>query len=207
MTFACCATSRSFRIRREPGPEPEKTRQVGNLFGQPCPFGRRNEDGIGKQVVNGLESGAGRLAPGRDLNWRRLHRKYTKAVALHMADKVDQNVDLVLANQLRQLIIREVAGPSPLVGAAAKMHGKTIFRGRIRIADDLELVGIVVNDDAAESVGGRLMPKMTAHISKAEPALRTRIVRMSGAGGKRTMGRPRGAFRLLAFGACVGVEI
>jgi hypothetical protein len=147
------------------------------------------------------------VAPGGDLNWRRLHREYAKAVALHMADEVDENVDLVLANQLRQLIIGEVTSPSPLVGVAAKMRGEIIFRGRIRIADDLEPVGIVVNDDAPKSVGRRLMPKMTAHISKAEPALRTRIVRMSGAGGKRTMGRPRGAFRLLAFGACVGVEI
>src|SRR5262245_32527588 len=56
-------------------------------------------------------------------------------------------------------------------------------------------------------VGCRLMPKMTAHISNAEPAIRARIVRMSGAGGKRPMGRPCGAFRLLAFGGCVGVEI
>src|SRR5262245_9447803 len=108
-----------------------------------------------------------------------------------MADKVDQNVDLVLANQLRQLMVGEVACPSPFVGAAAKMRGEIIFRGRIRIADDLELVGIVVNDDAAKGVGCRLMPKMTAHIPNAQPAVRARIVRMSGAGGKRPMGRDR----------------
>src|SRR5262245_59733818 len=108
-----------------------------------------------------------------------------------MADKIDQNGDPVLANQLRQLIIGEVAGPSPLVSVVAKVRGEIIFRGRIRVADDLELVGIVVNDDAAKGVGCRLMPKMTAHIPNAQPAVRARIVRMSGAGGKRPMGRDR----------------
>ena len=117
-----------------------------------------------------------------------------------MADKVNQNVNLVLADQFDQPIVREVNSPTPLVSGVPKMRRDVIFLSRIRIADDLELLRIVVNDDASKCVGRRLMTKMAAHISDAELTLRARLVQMVSTGRKSQMGGPFGAFCLQAFG-------
>ena len=97
-----------------------------------------------------------------------------------MADKVNQNVNLVLADQFDQAIVREINSPAPLVSGVPKMRRQVIFLSRIRIADDLELLRIVVNDDPSKCVGRRLMTKMAAHISDAKLTLRARLVQMVG---------------------------
>src|SRR6478752_3814991 len=89
---------------------------------------------------------------------------------------------LVLADQFHQATVREINSPAPLVSGVPKMRREVIFLSRIRIADDLELLRIVVNDDPSKCVGRRLMTKMAAHISDTKLTLRARLVQMVSTG-------------------------
>src|SRR5258706_2819339 len=124
-----------------------------------------------------------------------------------MADEIDQDIDPVLADQLRQLGVGELDSPAQLAGAVAQMAREIVLLRRIGIADDLELLGIVVNDDAAECVARRLMAKMAAYVSDAEPPAGVEAVWMFRIGRQPQAGRPFGAFGLQAFGRRLRIEI
>ena len=106
-----------------------------------------------------------------------------------------------------QAIVREINSPAPLVSGVPKMRREVIFLSRIRIADNLELLRIVVNDDPSKCVGRGLMRKMAAHISDAKLTLRARLVQMVGTGRRPQMGRPFGAFCLQALGCRSKIEV
>ena len=98
----------------------------------------------------------------------------------------------------------------PLVGARAQVIGDVILLRGVRVANHLELLTIVANNDAAECKGGRLMTEMAADIADAETTLRARIVVMwtNKAGQGLCMSLiPAGAFSLVVGCRCSRIEV
>src|SRR5262249_35587241 len=62
-------------------PESEEVREVDDLLGQQWPLRYWDQHRVAEQVVDRFQPGAGRLAPGGDLNGGRLERERAKAVA------------------------------------------------------------------------------------------------------------------------------
>ncbi len=56
------------------------------------------------------------IAPGADLDRRRLAREHRQPMAGRMARQVDQNIDIVGLNPVREFIVRKLPGLDPGLG-------------------------------------------------------------------------------------------
>src|SRR5260221_2209260 len=74
-------------------PKAGEIRQIDHTFGKEPAIGFGNKYGTPQQVVDRLEAGSGDLAPGRNLDRRRLTRQDKEPVARHMPKAVDKNID------------------------------------------------------------------------------------------------------------------
>jgi hypothetical protein len=79
--------------------------QIVDLLGAESTIFGGNEHRIGEQIINRRQPGAGRVSPGRHLQRRRLAGKDMQPLAFGMPGQVDQDIDLVGSDAVRQLLV------------------------------------------------------------------------------------------------------
>ncbi len=111
---------------------------------------------IGQQVVDRLQAGGAHVAGPCDLDRRRLAGEDEEPVVTGMARQVEEDVDGVVANALRQPLVAPVADVPPCGGRAADAGGDVIVVHRVVVADRLRLPPVEVlehaNDEEADRV-------------------------------------------------------
>src|ERR1700738_4115789 len=94
------------RLRDRIGhPIAEEVRKIDDFLGEQPALVRRNQHRVGKKVVHRRKPSTGRLPPGGNLYWRWLTSESEQAVATHVADEIDQNIDAVSADQCGESIV------------------------------------------------------------------------------------------------------
>src|SRR5262249_36865293 len=134
-------------------------------------FACGHEHRIREQVVHGLQSCASGLTPGRDLYRRRLASEHREAVTAHVAHAVDQNIDAVGANLLGELIVGKSGSVAPRMDTAVEPGSYVIRICSIRVADHIELTGIMTEYDATKRISSSLVSKVAANICNAQTAI------------------------------------
>jgi hypothetical protein len=92
-------------------------------------------------------------------------------VATQVAHEIDQNIDAVSADQCGEPIVSQPYRIVPFVRTATKPPADVVVLRCVRVADDLEPMGIMVQDDAPEGVRRRVAVKVRAHISDTQAAV------------------------------------
>jgi hypothetical protein len=69
-------------------------------------------------------------------------------VATHVADEIDQNIDAVSADQCGEPFVSKPYRIVPFVRTATKSPADVVVLRCVRVADELEPMGIMVQDDA-----------------------------------------------------------
>src|SRR6266540_3879573 len=133
-------------------------KQMANVFG--------DSDGVGKQIVDGRKTGAGRMPPRGHLDGSGLAREYREPVSRGVAGQIDQDVDLVRPYLTGQPIVGPLRGVPPRIRNPLEVLREAVLGGRARIANDLEPRLVVVFEHGLEAEGRGVYPEVGRDVSQ-----------------------------------------
>jgi hypothetical protein len=142
----CGAQCRGWRL------DDDRARQIMDLLGEEMTHLGWDQDRIGEQIIHRWQAGARRMSPGAHLDRRGLARKGAKPIASRVSGQVDQDVDLVGADAIGELIVGPLQNASPPVGYIPERTGHLVLGRKAGIADNLEPRFVVVLEYRPERI-------------------------------------------------------
>ena len=113
-------------------------------------FARWIEEKIGEHVVDGFQPGRMKAAQPGHLNGRRLARKDEQAVAAGVQREIDKDVDLIAADLVGELLIRQLRSGAPFPCQGAKLLGHGVRSCGVRVTDGRKGLAVVLLKDGEE---------------------------------------------------------
>jgi len=119
-----------------------------------------NSDRIGEQVIDRRQARPGPMSPRGHLDRSGFAGKGPKSIALRVSRQVDQNVDLVGLDAIRQPVIGPFRNVSPARGLFSEGFGDGVLGGSAGITNDLELRLVVILQHGPERERGRMFSEV-----------------------------------------------
>lgn len=135
------------------------------------PVGRGIKVRVGKPVVDGFVAGGTAIGEVRDGQGRGLAAEHQHAVVFRVNGKVDEDVDLVGADQVGQLFVGKVGGVAPDVGVLAEHSGKGGRAPDVAVAMDREAGVVVVSQQRKEEQPDRVVAEVGGDIADLQRAV------------------------------------
>ena len=104
----------------------------------------------------------------RDLHRRRFHRKSAQAVPAHVQGEVHENVDPVVTDLLRELLVGKPGCVTPGIGMATKALAYLVRLRNIGITKNLELLSIMMLQNRLHEKADDMMPQVRRNVSDAK---------------------------------------
>ena len=154
-------------------------RQAPDLLGEVGFFGVGQGPGIGDQVVDLRHPGRREIPQPAHLHRRRLPGEERQAVVCGVAGEVDQDVDFVIADLPRQLLIRNPHHRAPDPAAGLDPFRQRVGQGMIAVGDDVQAShesSGKFGKYAFDEVADRVFAQVARHQAHPQTPLRQRAV-------------------------------
>ena len=123
---------------------------------------------IGEQVVHDRQAGRSLIADPTDLNRRRLAGEDQQAVVSGVACKVEEDVDPVRPDLLRQPFVAHAGHIAPVGRGGLKAMSQAVFDDSVGVTDRLMLFLAEVLQDADQEIADRMPPQIGRNEAQAE---------------------------------------
>ncbi|HEX7055358.1 MAG TPA: hypothetical protein VF211_15655 [Burkholderiales bacterium] len=125
---------------------------------------------VADPVVDERRAAGVGIAEVHHLERRRPRGERPQAAALGVAGEVDQDVDAVAADLLRERAVRQVVHRLEAIGVPPDRLGDVVAAAQVRVADDLEARLVVLRDEVAHEVADRVAAQVGRQVGEAQPA-------------------------------------
>ena len=132
-------------------------------------FAGRIRNRVGKAVIDGRKTCSAWITEVRNLDGGRLVRKNGQPVAEGVASEVNEDVDLVAANLLGNLLVRIADGRAPTLRS-----GLEVACHRIRVPDfciAIDFHFVVVGENGLKKVRNGMVPEVRRYVANAQAAV------------------------------------
>src|ERR1035438_4618400 len=116
------------------------------------------------------------MSPCTHLDRSRLARKCAKPVGSRVSGQVDQDIDLVGSDTIRQSIVGPLQNASPPIGYITEGISHFVLARRAGIANDLESRFVVVLQHRPERICGRMVLELGRNVTQDNPSGRIAII-------------------------------
>ncbi len=133
---------------------------------------------VGEAVIHDRHSGGVRVSQPSELNRRRLPHKDQQAVLRGVSGHIHQDIDPILPNLGRDVVIPFSLDDMPVVGEFLDAFRHLIRLLQFGITEDLQLFLVVGLEERFKEIRTGVIPEIWGDITDPEPSIRIPVVRV-----------------------------